>query len=111
MSGGRWFLLQSGLLFAALLALLLLCSQRVQRAERELLPARLQLVRSLKLTDFALWSEARYTRHPSQADWFAPFQDFPSSFEHFPAGSLMGPLPARPATRLEFHRQPSGTKP
>jgi hypothetical protein len=111
MSGGRWFLLQSGLLFAAVIVLLLLCSLRVHRAEKELLPARLQLVRTLKLTDFALWSEARYTRHPSQADWFAPFQDFPSSFEHFPAGSLMGPLPARPATRIEFHRQPSGIKP
>jgi len=111
MSGGRWFLLQSGLLAAALLALLLVCGRQVRQAERELLPARLQLVRTLELTDFALWSEARYTRHPSQADWFAPFQDFPSSFEHFPAGSLMGPLPARPTTRLEFRRQPSGTTP
>ncbi|MBU4295212.1 MAG: hypothetical protein L6365_04400 [Desulfobulbaceae bacterium] len=111
MSGGRWFLLQSGLFFATVIVLLLLCSQRVHRAEKDQLPARLQLVRTLKLTDFALWSEARYTRHPSQADWFAPFQDFPSSFEHFPAGSLMGPLLARPATRIEFHRQPSGIKP
>jgi len=111
MSGGRWFLLQSGLLLALLVLLLLLCSQRVDHAKDELLPARLQLVRTLHLTDFALWSEARYTRHPSQADWFAPFQDFPSSFEHFPAGSLMGPLPARPATRIEIHRQPSGTTP
>lgn len=108
MSSGRWFLLQSGILFAALFVLLLLCGQRVQRAEQELLPARRQLVRTLHLTDFALWSEARYTRHPSQADWFAPFQDFPSSFEHFPAGSLMGPLPARPATRMEIHRPAAG---
>lgn len=111
MKGGRWFLLQSGLLFAALILLLLLCNQRVHRAEQELLPARQQLVRTLNLTDFALWSEARYTRHPSQADWFAPFQDFPSSFEHFPAGSLMGPLPARPATRIEIRRHTSGKKP
>jgi hypothetical protein len=42
------------------------------------------LVRNLMLTDFAIWTEARYTRHPSQADLFTPFQDFPSSIEHFP---------------------------
>lgn len=52
------------------------------------------LVRRLALTDFALWTEARYTRHPSQADSFSPFQDFPSSLEHFPAGSMLAP-PAR----------------
>lgn len=52
------------------------------------------LVRKLNLTDFAVWSEARYTRHPSQADRFAAFQDFPSSIEHFPAGAIIAP-PAR----------------
>jgi hypothetical protein len=49
------------------------------------------LVRNLMLTDFAIWTEARYTRHPSQADLFTPFQDFPSSIEHFPAGSILAP--------------------
>jgi hypothetical protein len=51
-----------------------------------------QLVSVLQLTDLALWTEARYTRHPSQADLFSPFQDFPSSLEHFPAGSVIGPV-------------------
>lgn len=50
-----------------------------------------ELVRVLSLTDLAIWTEARYTRHPSQADFFTPFQDFPSALEHFPAGSVMGP--------------------
>ncbi|HER63458.1 MAG TPA: hypothetical protein ENO11_05740 [Desulfobacteraceae bacterium] len=51
-----------------------------------------ELVRRLCLTDFAIWTEARYTRHPSQTDFFSPFQDFPSSFEHFPAGSVVAPV-------------------
>jgi hypothetical protein len=50
-----------------------------------------QLVRELELTDLCLFTEARYTRHPSQADRHAPFQDHPMSLEHFPTGSLIGP--------------------
>jgi len=49
------------------------------------------IARILMLTDLSVWTEARYTRHPSQADWFAPFQDFPSAIEHFPAGSVLSP--------------------
>lgn len=108
MKSGLWFLALSVLLAGTLFALLLHCAWRVEQAERADLPGRRQLVSHLRLTDFALWSEARYTRHPSQADWFTPFQDFPSSFEHFPAGSLMGPLPARPATRMEVRRKAAG---
>jgi len=58
---------------------------------REDLPRQRQLVRSLQLTDLAFWTEARYTRNPSQADRFTPFQDFPSALEHFPAGSIIAP--------------------
>lgn len=43
------------------------------------------------LTDLALFTEARYTRHPSQADRFAPFQDHPGALEHFPSGALARP--------------------
>jgi hypothetical protein len=49
------------------------------------------IVRDLMLTDMAVWTAARYTRHPSQADLFTPFQDFPGSVEHFPAGSIIAP--------------------
>jgi len=62
---------------------------------REGLASKRELVRFLMLTDFALWTEARYTRHPSQTDFFTPFQDFPSSFEHFPAGSMIAPVTLR----------------
>ena len=55
----------------------------------EEIPRKQELVQRLELTDLAIWTEARYTRHPSQADFFAPFQDGPSSLEHFPAGSVV----------------------
>lgn len=55
----------------------------------EEIPRKRELVHRLELTDLAIWTEARYTRHPSQADFFAPFQDGPSSLEHFPAGSVV----------------------
>jgi hypothetical protein len=49
------------------------------------------VVRSLELTDLCLFTEARYTRHLSQADLHSAFQDHPLSLEHFPAGSVTGP--------------------
>ncbi|MEO5357194.1 MAG: hypothetical protein H7844_07845 [Nitrospirae bacterium YQR-1] len=55
------------------------------------LDAKRELVRQLTLTDVAIWTEARYTRHPSQSDFFSAFQDFPSSIDHFPAGSIVPP--------------------
>ena len=52
---------------------------------------RRELVRELQLTDLCLFTEARYTRHLSQADLHSPFQDYPMAFEHFPSGSLVMP--------------------
>lgn len=66
------------------------------RAQRDELPAKQALVTALELTDLAFWTEARYTRHPSQADFFSPFQDFPSALEHFPAGSILAPARRQP---------------
>lgn len=50
-----------------------------------------ELVRTLRLTDLCLFTEARYTRHPAMADRHAPFQDHPMALEHFPTGSLVTP--------------------
>jgi hypothetical protein len=50
-----------------------------------------EAVRRLGLTDLCLFTEARYTRHLSQSDHFAPFQDQPGALEHFPSGSLVAP--------------------
>jgi hypothetical protein len=67
--------------------------------------AKKELVRELMLTDLSIWTEARYTRHPSQADYFTPFQDFPSSLEHFPAGSIFAPpATVKGETRIEFKK-------
>ncbi len=52
------------------------------------------LVAALGLTDLALFNEARYTRHPSQADLHSAFQDHPMALDHFPTGSLV-PAPYR----------------
>ncbi|MDQ5908588.1 MAG: hypothetical protein QG599_680 [Pseudomonadota bacterium] len=49
------------------------------------------LVRELGLSDLALFAEARYTRHPTQADQHSAFQDHPAALEHFPTGSLLAP--------------------
>lgn len=63
-------------------------ARRLHAPERA---ANRRLASALQLTDLSLWNEARYTRHPSQADFFSPFQDFPGSLEHFPSGSLLAP--------------------
>lgn len=59
--------------------------------DKTVLQAKQNLVSQLGLTDFAIWTEARYTRHPSQADFFSAFQDFPGAMEHFPAGAVIAP--------------------
>jgi hypothetical protein len=50
-----------------------------------------ELVAGLGLTDLALFTEARYTRHLTQADLHSAFQDHPLALDHFPSGSLVPP--------------------
>ena len=67
-----------------------------------------QLVQVFELTDLAIWTGARYTRHLSQADTFAAFQDSMGALEHFPAGALAPPPPLkRPPERAV----PAGSSP
>lgn len=61
----------------------------------------IDLVRRLQLTDLCLATEATYTRHPSQADFFAPFASHPGALEHFPSGTIIGPAP-----HLKDHYEP-----
>jgi hypothetical protein len=49
------------------------------------------LVSGLALTDLALFTEARYTRHPTQADLHSACQDHPLALDHFPSESLVPP--------------------
>lgn len=48
-------------------------------------------VNVMGITDLCLFTEARYTRHPSQSDLHSAFQDHPMALEHFPSGSLVPP--------------------
>ena len=77
----------------------------IDSASSETIPAKRQLVKQLGLTDLSIWSEARYTRHPSQADLFTAFQDYPGAFDHFPAGSIIGPGKPQRNTSLQFRKK------
>lgn len=84
--------------FFALLAVLsalalgaVLHARHGKAAGRAALAEGARLVRTAGLTDLCLFPEANYTRHLSQADRHAPFQDGPLSLEKFPAGSLTRP--------------------
>lgn len=82
-----------GILFFQI-ALLLLLTGNGLLASRRMQPrlaANRKVAEVLQLTDLAIWTEARYTRHPSQADFFSAFQDFPACMEHFPAGTIVSP--------------------
>ncbi len=85
-----------GVLVALLLVLALLAGldavRRHAGAEARFAANR-ALARWFVLTDPCLFTEARYTRHPSLADRHSPFQDYPLALEHFPSGSLTSPPP------------------
>jgi len=73
------------------LSLLLVHASIREDAEQDSLSEKSALVKRLGLTDLCLFTEARYTRHLSQADLNTPFQDHPLSLEHFPSGSFTQP--------------------
>ena len=77
---------------AVVLGGLLFIDPRLRHEEYERgLTERKRLVRELGLTDLCLFTEARYTRHLSQADLHSAFQDHPMAMEHFPSGSMVLP--------------------
>ncbi len=90
----RWFLSIVALQAVALTVLVI--GSAVPK--REVSPET-RLVEALMLTDLSIWTEARYTRHPSQADFFSAFQDNPGALEHFPAGTW---VPAPSFSRAEI---------
>jgi hypothetical protein len=97
-SDGFLLFIGSGML---LLAAILIQAHAVMRADLPGLRAKAEVVKSLGLTDLCLSTEARYTRHPSQADWHAAFQTHPLALDHFPSGSIIGP----PETLTKPHDQ------
>lgn len=61
-----------------------------------------ELVKKLRLTDLCLFTEARYTRHPSMADNHAAFQEHPAGLDHFPSGSMI--LPVKSSVRAHAEK-------
>jgi len=47
--------------------------------------------RAVGLTDLSITTAARYLRHYSLGDMATPFQDYPASLDHFPAGFVFAP--------------------
>lgn len=74
-----------------MLSLLLLHASFSENARQGSIEQKAGLVKNLRLTDLCLFTEARYTRHLSQADLNTAFQDHPLSLEHFPSGSFTQP--------------------
>lgn len=71
---------------------LFLDGQNRRHAEEATL-AQLEVATSgLGLTDLAVATEARYTRHPAVSDPVAPFMDHPGAIEHFPTGAFWLPV-------------------
>jgi hypothetical protein len=100
-----------GFILGELLVLLLLfVSGRAALVSRqEEVRDKRDIVKHLMLTDVAYWTEARYTRNPSQADTFSAFQDFPSSLEHFPAGSIIAPPRIFEHTEINVRKKRTNT--
>lgn len=88
-----FFFLFMGLL-STLLGLMVAHAVSSQNTAMPQLSEKRMMVRQYGLTDLCLFTEARYTRHPTLADLHSAFQDGPLSIEHFPAGALAGPPPA-----------------
>ena len=71
-----------------------------QKADEPFLSEKSEMVKRLGLTDLCLFTDARYTRHPTMADVHTPFQDYPTSLEHFPSASILSlPPHLKPTTR------------
>ena len=84
-----------------LLVALLIQAHFVARTDLALLQQKAAVAKNLGLTDLCLSTEARYTRHLSQADWHAAFQSHPLALDHFPSGSVLAP----PRTLKKSHDQ------
>ena len=85
------FLASIGLLSVLLASLLFLHPRMEAEPYARRAELRREMVAGYGLTDLCLFTEARYTRHPTQADLFAPFQNYPGAMDAFPSGSFIAP--------------------
>jgi len=64
--------------------------KRLLETEQQL-KLRRQFQKAVGLPNLAITSAARYLRHYSITDLTTPFQDYPASLDHFPAGFAFVP--------------------
>ncbi|MBU2646241.1 hypothetical protein KKI24_16160 [bacterium] len=80
------------LLLLLLLALTAIGDYHRQRARyADTIWMRRTLQKAVGLTDLAITTAARYLRHYTLGDLATPFQDYPASLDHFPAGFVFAP--------------------
>jgi hypothetical protein len=84
-------LLRVTFLLALGIGMVLFDAERRRTVDREGAQARVRLAAALGLPDLALSSNARWLRHPSQAEPSAAFSDAPGSFDVDPAGAWIAP--------------------
>ncbi|NJO00714.1 MAG: hypothetical protein HC880_02620 [Bacteroidia bacterium] len=77
----------------ALLVLSLAWYARPQQAFKNL-KAKQEILQRFLLSDYCLTTESRHTRHISQTEWMAPFQDLPAYHDHFPSSSFFQASPS-----------------
>ena len=74
------------LILGLLVLLAVLDSRRQVSAYNGMIKKRIVLQKVIGLTDLSITTAARYLRHYSLADLTTPYQDYPASMDHFPAG-------------------------
>ena len=86
----RVLLLLGCLLFLGCLLLADIAGRRNAQTTR--LQTVQQVVADLALTDLALTTEARYTRHPATSDAVVVTMDHPGGLDHFPSTLFFSPV-------------------
>lgn len=85
------FALLAGSILAALLAAIAAHAAYLRGLDQGAANARREAVRLVGAPDLVLSTNARWLRHPSQAEAGAAASDAPLAFDPDPAGALVGP--------------------
>lgn len=72
----------------SLICIFLLAFLFSSRGKGQYISSRQQIFQKLALSDYCLSTESRHTRHLSNPDLIAPFQDYPGYLDHFPSSSF-----------------------
>ncbi len=79
------------LILALLVLTAVIDNQRRQKTYAANIWMRQTFQKTVGLTDLSITTAARYLRHYTLGDMTTPFQDYPASLDHFPAGFVYAP--------------------